>query len=264
MSPTDGDAYTNKQTYLNMTLSLNISKKKKKFKNTNGNIVIYHKAFGHKKKLRKNFIKDFSFNSGVVLDYQYDPYKNSPSCLVFSYNKNFVYIPCIENLKIGSFIQFKTKKFLPGDYSSLLNIPVNTIISYIWDSRQKKFIYGKSAGSFCILISKTDKFALIKLKSGTLKILPLYFYCFFGKVSEWDFKKKKIIKKAGRNSWLGIRPTVRGVAMNPIDHPHGGGQGKTSGGRCSVSPWGKLTKGVPTVNTGLYNFLKNKLIRKYF
>lgn len=241
-----------------------IKKKKKKFKNSSGNIVVYHKSYGHKKKLRKNFINDFFFKNGLIIDYQYDPYKNSPSCLIFTENKKFLLAPCIEGSGIGSVIQFKTKNFSCGDYSSLINIPVNSSICYIWSIYSKKFIYSKSSGSFCVLVAKTDKFALVKLKSGFFKILPLSFYCFFGKVSSWDLKKKKIINKAGRNHWLGVRPVVRGVAMNPVDHPHGGGEGKTSGGRCSVSPWGKLTKGVPTVNTGLYRYIQNKLIRKYF
>lgn len=237
--------------------------KKKKFRNSSGNLVFYHRSFGHKKKYRTNFIQDFNFKSGVVIDYQYDPYRNSPTCLIFTESKKFVYIPCIENVKVGSLIQFKTKKFSNGHYSSLKYIPVNSVVSFIWNNLTRKFIYSRSAGSFSILLSKTEKYALIKLKSGSLQIVSINFFCFFGKVASWNIKKN-FYKKAGRNKWLGIRPTVRGVAMNPIDHPHGGGEGKTSGGRCSVSPWGKLTKGVPTVNTGLNKFLKNKLIRKYF
>jgi large subunit ribosomal protein L2 len=238
--------------------------KKKKFRNSSGNLVFYHRSYGHKKKYRTNFIQDFEFKSGVVIDYQYDPYKNSPTCLVFTEGKKFILIPCIEDVKIGTLVQFKTKKFSNGNYSSLKYIPVNSVISFLWNNLSKRFIYSRSAGSFSILLSKTSKYALIKLKSGSLQIVSLNFFCFFGKVACWNFNKKRIYRKAGRNKWLGIRPTVRGVAMNPIDHPHGGGEGKTSGGRCSVSPWGKLTKGVPTVNTGLNRYLKNKLIRKYF
>lgn len=97
----------------------------------------------------------------------------------------------------------------------------------------------------------------MKLASGKLKKLSKYCVCVFGFVSNKNYKLLKK-KKAGVNRLLGIRPTVRGVAMNPVDHPHGGGEGKTSGGRCSVSPWGKLTKGKPTVKKKNY-FLKDKL-----
>lgn len=238
--------------------------KKKKFRNSSGNLVFYHRSYGHKKKYRTNFIQDFEFKSGVVIDYQYDPYRNSPTCLVFTESKKFILIPCIEGVKIGTLVQFKTKKFSNGNYSCLKYIPVNSVISFLWNNLSRKFVYSRAAGSFSILLSKTSKYALVKLKSGSLQIVSLNFFCFFGKVASWNFNKKRIYRKAGRNKWLGIRPTVRGVAMNPVDHPHGGGEGKTSGGRCSVSPWGKLTKGVPTVNTGLNRFLKNKLIRKYF
>ena len=236
---------------------------KKKNKTTKQRLCFFSKKKGHKKKYRK-LIKSFDFKKGLVLDYQYDPYRNCPLILTFTDKQNFVFIPYIEGVRIGDFIQQKKNDFKPGDFGFIEDIPVNQTISYIYDSKNRKFIYSRSAGSFSILISKTRNFSLIKLKSGDFKIISNNCLSFTGTIGSWDLKKKLIIKKAGRNSWLGIRPKVRGVAKNPVDHPHGGGEGRTSGGRPSTSPWGKLTKGVPTVNNARTKFLKNKLIRKYF
>ena len=102
-----------------------------------------------------------------------------------------------------------------------------------------------SAGNSATLIQKDKDYASVRLTSGELRLIPLECYASIGSVSNPNHKNV-VISKAGRSRWLGKRPSVRGVAMNPVDHPHGGGEGKTSGGRPSVSPWGKLTKGPKT------------------
>lgn len=236
---------------------------KKNNKTNKQRLCFFSKKRGHKKKYRK-LLNNLNFERGLIIDYQYDPYRNCPLMLVFINNEKFNFVPYIEGVQIGDVIQLKKNDFKSGDFGRIKDIPVNQIISYIYDPKRKKFIYSRSAGSSSVLISKTRNFSLIKLASGDFKIISNDFFSFIGPVGSWDSKNKKIIKKAGRNFWLGIRPKVRGVAKNPVDHPHGGGEGRTSGGRPSTSPWGKLTKGVPTVNNARIKFLKNKLIRKYF
>ena len=122
-----------------------------------------------------------------------------------------------------------------------MKIPVGSFIHNISLKNNKKAQLSRSAGTSSQLIEKTSKYCRIVLSSGEHKFLSSTCHATIGTVSnEFSFFKK--INKAGRNRWLNVRPTVRGVAMNPIDHPHGGGEGKSSGGRSSVTPWGKPTK----------------------
>lgn len=240
----------------------NLKKKKNNNKDTKNQLCFYTKKKGHKKRYRK-ILNRFNFEKGLILDYQYDPCRNYPISLVFTNHKKFVFCPYIENTKIGNSFAFKEKDFKTGDFGLLSDIPVNQKICYIFNTESQKITYAKAAGSFALLVSKTKKYSLLKLKSGQFKIFNNNCVGFIGNIGFWK-KNTRIKKKAGRSFWLGIRPKVRGVVKNPVDHPHGGGEGKTSGGRLSSTPWGKLTKGVPTVNKARIKFLKNKLIRKYF
>lgn len=237
--------------------------KKGSGRNNKGTLVNYTKGGGHKKRYR-NLMRFFNFKKGIIVDYQYDSYRKSPISLVFTEKNEFVFIPTIANTEIGQEIGYKWSNFNNGDFSILENIPLNNKICFIYDSSNKNIGYSKAPGSFCLLVAKTSKYSLVRLKSGNLKIFLNNCICFIGKISSWDLRQKKIFKKAGRSRWLGKRPHVRGVAMNPVDHPHGGGEGKTSGGRPSVSSWGKLAKGYPTVNRSKILYKKHLLIQRYF
>ena len=136
-----------------------------------------------------------------------------------------------------------------GNTLPLRNIPVGTLIHNIELKPGAGGKYARAAGSFATLLQHVDdEYGLVRLKSGEQRLVPIDCCATIGVVSNLDHHNVSL-SKAGRARWLGRRPVVRGVAMNPVDHPHGGGEGKTSGGRPSVSPWGKLTKGPRTRNT---------------
>ena len=150
----------------------------------------------------------------------------------------------------------KTGKFASakiGHCLTLNEIPVGSFIHNISALPNKKGQFIRAAGGYAQLIQKNEKYARVVLRSGEQRLFLLGCLASMGIVSN---ENQNLINlgKAGRSRWLNRRPTVRGVAMNPVDHPHGGGEGKTSGGRPAVSPWGRLTKGKPTVKT------QNKLV----
>merc|ERR1712146_736817 len=154
----------------------------------------------------------------------------------------------------GAFLTSNYKvKLKIGNRCSLKSIPTGTIISnveimgdkYKRQSFLNKVAVAKAAGCFCVLVQKSSDSCLIKLPSGSYKKLGLDSFATVG-ISANAYHNLKILKKAGKSRWLNRRPKVRGVAKNPVDHPHGGGEGKSSGGRPSVLPWGRITKGQPT------------------
>jgi len=133
----------------------------------------------------------------------------------------------------------------PGNALPMQNIPVGTIIHNIEMKPGKGGQIARAAGTYVQLVGKDQGYAQLRLSSGEIRMVRAECMASIGAVSNPDQQNIKL-GKAGRNRWLGKRPSVRGVAMNPIDHPHGGGEGKTSGGRHPVSPWGKSTKGMRT------------------
>jgi large subunit ribosomal protein L2 len=151
------------------------------------------------------------------------------------------------NLQVNHWLESSENASLTiGNSLPLRNIPIGTIINNISLQPNGDGKLNRSAGTSAQLLQKIDnKYAKIRLNSGELKLILLSCYATLGVVSNINFKKIKL-GKAGRSRWLNRRPTVRGVAKNPVDHPHGGGEGKTSGGRPSVSPQGRITKGKPT------------------
>ena len=138
-----------------------------------------------------------------------------------------------------------TADIKPGNAMPMKNIPVGTIIHNVEMKPGKGGQMARSAGTYVQLIGKDAGYAQLRLASGEQRIVPAECMATVGAVSNPDQKNIKLAK-AGRSRWLGRRPSVRGVAMNPVDHPHGGGEGRTSGGRHPVSPWGKPTKGKRT------------------
>ena len=215
-----------------------------KGRNNQGKITISHRGGGHKRLYRK-----ISFNQdnlqGVVESIEYDPNRSSFISLIKT-EKGFKYILTPEGLKKGDLIQSgKEAPIEKGNTLSLKNIPLGSNIYNIGLKPKSGGQLIRSAGTFGQLVQKGEKYAKIRLKSGNQRLIPLKCLATIGSVSNINHKNKKL-GKAGRSRWLNRRPHVRGVAMNPVDHPHGGGEGKTSGGRPSVTPKGIITKGKPT------------------
>ena len=151
-----------------------------------------------------------------------------------------------QRLRVGdTIVAGERVDILPGNAMPMRNIPVGTIIHNIEMRVGKGGQIARSAGTYAQLIGKDAGYALLKLNSGEQRMVRGECMATIGAVSNPDRKNQKI-GKAGRTRWLGVRPSVRGTAMNPVDHPHGGGEGRTKGGRHPVTPWGKPTKGKPT------------------
>lgn len=244
-----------KKSFLNKKFKIKkLIKNLKKFNGRNnlGKITVQHKGGGHKRLYRLiNFNRSFNIE-GYVSKILYDPNRSANIALI---KKNFInnFIIAPEGLFIGQYIKSSINADLNiGNALPLYKITIGTLIHNISLFPKTKGKLIRSAGTYAQLIEKVNtKYARIRLSSGEFKIILLSCYVTIGIVSNINYK---IIKKgkAGRSRWLNKRPTVRGVAKNPVDHPHGGGEGKTSGGRPSVTPQGKLTKGLPTKKKFLF------------
>lgn len=224
-------------------------------RNNSGKITFFHRGGGHKQKYRKiNFFRQLE-SSGIVLSIEYDPNRTANIALIYDFlNSIYFYIIAPLFLKKGDIVK-SGLNVEPKLGNSLLieNIPVGSFIFNISIKYKGNAQISRSAGSFSQLIEKTSKYARIKISSGEQRLVSIKCFATIGVVSN-DEKFLTSIGKAGRSRWLNKRPKVRGVAMNPVDHPHGGGEGKTSGGRTSVTPWGKPTKNKSTSSS------TNKLI----
>ena len=212
-------------------------------KNHHGKTTVFHKGGGHKRKLR---MLDFSRNidsTGIVLSIEYDPNRNSFISAIYDFiNKKYYYILTPKNLKVGDLVKSGIYADLKlGNSLHLYKINVGTLLHNISLSDTNKGVISRSAGNYSILLEKNKKNAKLKVSSGKIINVSLDRIATIGVVSNENYFLK-IIGKAGRSRWLNKRPVVRGVAMNPIDHPHGGGEGKTSGGKIHLTPWGKPTK----------------------
>lgn len=218
-------------------------------RNNNGRITVRHRGGAHKRRYRIVDFKRTRFDiSAVVERIEYDPNRTAYIALIKYDDGEYSYILAPQRLKTNDRVVSGSKVDIkPGNAMLLKNIPVGTIIHNIEMKPGKGGQIAKSAGSYCQLVGRDGDNVLVKLTSGELRYISSNCMASIGAVSNPDHGNIKI-GKAGRNRWLGIRPTVRGVAMNPIDHPHGGGEGKTSGGRHPVTPWGKPTKGKKTRN----------------
>ena len=217
---------------------------------SDGTLLVRRKGGGHKKRYR--FIKfNMNFSSNcVITSIEYDPFRSANIAALYDYDRNHhFYVLSPRNIKIGDIIKSGTNaEFKNGHSLPLLKIPTGSFIHNVCTKLKAPAQISRAAGTFSQLIEKTSNYAIIKLSSGELKSIPIECYATLGIVSnELLFLTTK--GKAGRSRWLNKRPSVRGVAMNPVDHPHGGGEGKTSGGRSSVTPWGKPTKGGKTSKT---------------
>nr|YP_010394643.1 ribosomal protein L2 [Plasmopara halstedii]DAZ89080.1 TPA_asm: ribosomal protein L2 [Plasmopara halstedii] len=215
-------------------------------RNNQGKITVRHRGGGHKRLYRIiNFNRSKNIE-GYVKKILYDPNRSANIAYVKNNLKSYL-ILAPEGLKINQYIESSINANLKiGNALPLHNIPIGSLIHNISLYPQSRGKLVRSAGTSAQLIQKVNnKYAKIRLNSGKLKLILLTCYATLGVVSNINHKKIKL-GKAGRSRWLNRRPSVRGVAKNPVDHPHGGGEGKTSGGRPSVTPQGKITKGKPT------------------
>lgn len=229
--------------------SLTVGLTKTGGRNNKGRITSKHIGGGHKKKYR---IIDFKRNkkniNAEVLRFEYDPNRTAFVALIKYEDNSLSYIIAPQRLSVGDTIVASDKADIKvGNALPLKNIPVGTIIHNVENKPGKGGQYARSAGSYVQLSGKDSGWAQIKLRSGEYKLVSLSCMATIGAVSNTDHQNIND-GKAGRSRWKGKRPTVRGVAMNPVDHPHGGGEGKTSGGRHPVNKNGLKTKGKKTRN----------------
>ena len=214
-------------------------------RNNFGRITAWHRGGGAKRLFRTIDFKRNYTGTGTVHRIEYDPNRTANIALV-EHDGNFSYIIAPKNLKANDVVQSGDDvDFVVGNTTSLANIPEGTIIHNVEIVPGKGGQLARSAGCSVQLSSKNSGYAFLKLPSGTFRKVKLECKATIGVVSNTDHKNISY-GKAGVRRNLGRRPHVRGVVMNPVDHPHGGGEGKTSGGRHPVTPWGKPTKGKKT------------------
>lgn len=214
-----------------------------------GDMTIRHHGGGHKKKLRLiDFKRDKFGIPGRVATIEYDPNRSSRIALIHYADGEKRYILQPVGLKVGQEIMSGPEAdILVGNALPLQNIPAGTTVHNVELRPGKGAQMVRSAGASAQLVAKEGEYALLKLPSGETRKVLINCMATVGQVGNTDHENVTI-GKAGRNRWKGIRPTNRGVTMNPVDHPHGGGEGKTSGGRHPVTPWGQPTRGYKTRN----------------
>lgn len=224
-------------------------------RNNSGKITVRHKGGGHKKSYRELNFSRKTDSTGITTSIEYDPNRNAHIASVYDFaTKDFFYILAPKNLKIGDILKSgPNAEPKIGHSLPIEEIPVGSYIHNISPKVSKPAQISRAAGAFSRLKEKTVNYAKIELSSGEQRFISPKCYATIGIVSN-EFVFLSRLGKAGRSRWMNKRPTVRGVAMNPVDHPHGGGEGKKSGkGR---TPWGKPVKKGNTTRS------KNKLIIK--
>ncbi|MBT6257962.1 MAG: 50S ribosomal protein L2 [Alphaproteobacteria bacterium] len=216
-------------------------------RNNSGHITSWQKGGGHKRRYRMvDFKRTKRDIEGIVERIEYDPNRTAFIALVNYSDGDQGYILAPQRLSIGDkVISANRADIKPGNAMPLSSIPVGTIVHNVELKPGKGGQIARSAGTYVQLIGRDQSYSILRLASSEVRMVRSECMATIGAVSNSDQQNIKI-GKAGRNRWLGKRPHVRGVAMNPVDHPHGGGEGKTSGGRHPVTPWGKPTKGKRT------------------
>ena len=216
-------------------------------RNNTGRITARRIGGGHKRRYREIDFKRNKFDQIATVErLEYDPNRTAFIALVSYADGEKAYIIAPQRLAVGDTVVAGEKADIkPGNAMPLANIPVGTIVHNVEMKPGKGGQMARSAGAYVQLVGKDQGYAQLRLMSGELRIVRSECMATIGAVSNPD-QQNINLGKAGRKRWLGKRPSVRGVAMNPIDHPHGGGEGRTSGGRHPVPPWGKPTKGKKT------------------
>ena len=214
-----------------------------------GDITIWHRGGGHKRKLRAiDFKRDKQGVPGTVASIEYDPNRSARIALIAYADGDKRYILHPVGLQVGQkIVSGPEADILVGNALPLKNIPAGTTIHNIELRPGKGAQMVRSAGGAAQLVAKEELYALVKLPSGETRKVLIDCMATVGQIGNVDHENISI-GKAGRKRWMGKRPVNRGVAMNPVDHPHGGGEGKTSGGRHPVTPWGQPTRGYKTRN----------------
>ena len=225
-------------------------------RNNLGRITSRHKGAGHKQKYRQiDFYRKKDDFKAIIERIEYDPNRSGYLALIKYEDNVRNYIIAPDKISIGDeIVSGRNKDIKIGNCMPLMDIPAGTDIHNIELSPNGGGKIARSAGSSAQISGSDDNYCIIKLGSGEIRKIINTARATIGTVSNADHQNIKI-GKAGRNRWKGIRPQSRGVVMNPVDHPHGGGEGKTSGGRDPVSPWGQSAKGLKT--------RKNKVTDKY-
>jgi large subunit ribosomal protein L2 len=218
-------------------------------RNQYGKMTVRHIGGGHKRKYRLvDFARDKREIPAKVASLEYDPNRSAYIALLHYADGEKQYILAPLNLNVGDPVLASDQADIkPGNNLALSFVPVGTLIHNIEVEPGKGGKLARSAGNFGQLMAKEGEYCQVKMPSGEIRLVHSRCRVTIGQLSNTDHENLKI-GKAGRNRWLGIRPTNRGVSMNPIDHPHGGGEGKSSGGGHPRAPWGVPTKGFKTRN----------------
>ncbi|MPZ11344.1 MAG: 50S ribosomal protein L2 [Kiloniellaceae bacterium] len=216
-------------------------------RNNHGRLTARRRGGGHKRLYRLVDFKRRKFDvPGKVARLEYDPNRSAFIALLDYEDGEQSYILAPQRLAVGdTVISGQRADIKPGNAMPLSSIPVGTIVHNVEMKAGKGGQIARAAGTYVQLVGRDSGYALLRLGSGEVRMVRAECMASIGAVSNPDQANTKL-GKAGRNRWLGKRPSVRGVAMNPVDHPHGGGEGRTSGGRHPVTPWGKPTKGAKT------------------
>jgi large subunit ribosomal protein L2 len=220
---------------------------KKGGRNNTGRITTRHQGGGHKRRYR---VIDFKrVKDGVpakVAAIEYDPNRSARIALLHYLDGAKAYILAPARIKVGAMVESgPTADIKPGNALPLENIPTGTMVHNVELKPGQGGKMARSAGSSVQLVAKDGAHAVLRVPSGEMRRVPLSCRATVGQVGNTDHENQSV-GKAGRSRWLGKRPTVRGSAMNPVDHPHGGGEGKSKGGRHPVTPWGVPTLGKRT------------------
>jgi large subunit ribosomal protein L2 len=226
-------------------------------RNNMGRISVRHHGGGHKRKYRViDFRRDKLDVAGIIETIEYDPNRTPRIALVKYRDGDRRYILAPLGVKVGDTVLSTDgeAEILPGNALLIQNIPVGTNIHNVEMSPKRGGQLARTAGAYATLMAKESEYALLKMPSGELRKIHIRCRATIGQLGNVERANIKV-GKAGRTRWLGWRPHVRGSVMNPIDHPLGGGEGKTKGGRHPVTPWGKPTKG--------YKTRKNKRTQKF-
>jgi large subunit ribosomal protein L2 len=249
---TPGSRFASRPDFADLTTDrpekkLTVALRKKGGRNNTGRITVRHRGGGHKRRYR---IIDYKRNKfgiyGKVATIEYDPNRSAYISLIHYEDGDKRYILSPLNIKVGDKIISGEKVPLKtGNALSLLNIPTGLSVHNVELTPGSGGQLVRSAGGYAQIMAHDGGYTTLKLPSGEFRMVPDKCMATIGQIGNRTHEQV-VSGKAGRSRWLGRRPTVRGVVMNPVDHPHGGGEGKTSGGRHPVTPWGKPTKGYKT------------------
>ena len=216
-------------------------------RNVHGRITSFQRGGGHKRRHRKiDFRREKVDIPAKVAAIEYDPNRSANIALLHYVDGEKRYILAPNGVKVGEMLQSGANaEMKPGNAMPIANIPLGTQLHAIELKQGKGAQMARSAGTSAQLMAREGKLATLRLPSGEMRMVRIECMATIGQVGNWEHENQRI-GKAGRSRWKGQRPNVRGVAMNPVDHPMGGGEGRSSGGRHPCTPWGKPTKGRKT------------------